>query len=113
MISDSELAIVSKLPLFENLPQETLEQLLQGAFPKDYGKGEMLFLRNDPSELFYVVLDGWVKVYRETPDGEEAVFGVFTRGETMAEAAAFLEQGYPANAQIVEDARILPIRTTA
>lgn len=113
MILDTELAIVRKLPLFANLPPDVLGEVLQGAFPKNYGKGEILFLRNDPSDLFYVVLDGWVKVYRETPDGEEAVFGVFTRGETMAEAAAFGGKGYPANAQVVEDARILPIRSAA
>jgi len=58
-------------------------------FQKSYGEVEILYLRNDPSDLFYVVLDGWVKVCRETPDSEEAVFGVLTRAKTMAETVAF------------------------
>lgn len=112
MIPDADMAVVQKHPLFANLPSDILEQMLHGAFSRTYAKGDMLFLRGDPSELFYIVLDGWVKVYRETPDGEVAVLGVFTQGESIAEAVAFLEQGYPASAQIVEVARLLPIRTS-
>jgi len=58
-------------------------------FRKSYGEVEIFYLRYDPSDLFYVVLHGWGKVCRETPDSEEAVFGVFTRGKAMAEAAVF------------------------
>ena len=57
------------------------------------------------------MLDGWVKVYRATPSGEEAVFGVFARGETFAEAALFLGGTYPASAEVVEDARLLRLQT--
>ena len=78
IILDTELAIIPKLPLFANLPPDVLGEVLHGAFQKNYGKIEILFSRNDPSDLFYVVLDEWVKVYRETPDGEEAVFGFYT-----------------------------------
>ena len=58
-------------------------------FRKSYGEVEIFYLRNDPSDLFYVVLHGWGKVCRETPDSEEAVFGVLTRAKTMAETVAF------------------------
>jgi CRP-like cAMP-binding protein len=91
------------------MSDDTLAVLLGNAFPKNYPKGYMLFLRNDPADCFYVVLDGWVKIYRETPDGNEAVLGIFTQGECLAEAAAFLGEGYPASAQVVEDARLVPI----
>ena len=37
----------------------------------------------------FVILSGWVKLYRITPDGIEVVLHVFTRGETFAEAAMF------------------------
>ena len=83
MTLNTELAIIPKLPLFTILPPDVLGEGLHGAFAKNYWKIEILFLRNDPSDLFYFVLDGWVKVYRETPDGE-AVFGVFARGKTLA-----------------------------
>jgi len=109
MLTNSDMALVRHLPLFANLPQAFLDNILEGSLPKDVSKGTVLFHRDDPAECFYVVLSGWVKIFRETADGDEAVLGVFTRGEILAEAATFLEQGYPASSQVVEDARVLPI----
>jgi len=109
MLIESELALVRQLPLFSKLKAEFLDHILEGSVPRDVGKGMVLFHRDDPADCFYVVISGWVKVFRETADGDEAVLGVFTRGEILAEAATFLDQGYPATAQVVEDARVLPI----
>mgnify|MGYP003521556372 CR=1 FL=1 len=51
--------------------------------------------------------DGWVKVYRLTPSGSEAVVAVFTRGQSFAEAAAFVAGRFPASGEAVTDGRIL------
>jgi CRP/FNR family transcriptional regulator, dissimilatory nitrate respiration regulator len=56
---------------------------------------------------FFVVLDGWVKIYRLTPSGSEAVVAVFTRGQSFAEAAAFVGGRFPASGEAVTDGRIL------
>jgi len=109
MLHDEDLSIIRRIPLFGNMSDEILSTLLGNAFPKEYPKGKVLFIRGEPAACFYIVLGGWVKVYRETPDGDEAVFGVFTKGESLAEAAAFLGKDYPASAQVVEQARLLPI----
>ena len=63
MILNTELAIILKLPLFVNLPPDVLGVVLYDAFAKNYWKIEILSLLNDLSDLFYFVLDGWVKVY--------------------------------------------------
>jgi len=109
MLNDEDLEIIRQIPLFGHLPDDALAKLLGNSFPKDYPKGKVLFIRDEPASCFYIVLDGWVKVYRETSDGDEAVLGVFTRGESIAEAAAFVGGNYPASAQVVEQARLLPI----
>lgn len=109
-ITDHDMATIRGVPLFGHLSDGILDRLLANAFPREYDKGQMLFLQGEPAECFYVVLDGWLKVFRETADGDEAVIGVFTAGETIAEAAAFLEIGYPVSGQAVERARLLPIR---
>lgn len=110
-LTDEDLAVVRQLPLFASLSPDALEKLLEGAEPGEYAKGDALFHREDPANSFFVVLDGWVKLSRETQDGDEAVLGVFSRGESIAEAAAFLGGGYPARAEVVEAARILRIQT--
>lgn len=111
MLNEPDLEMVRSLPLFEGLPESVLDNLLEQAVPRDYAKGHTLFHRGDPADRFYIVLDGWVKIFRDTVNGDEAVLGVFAGGETLAEAAAFLENGYPASAQVVEDARLVPVFT--
>ncbi len=109
MLQDEDLSIVRRVPLFEHMSDDALKTLLGNSFPKEYPKGKVLFIRDEPADCFYIMLGGWVKVYRETPDGDEAVLGVFTKGESLAEAAAFMGMNYPASAQVVEQARMLPI----
>ena len=109
MITEAEYSIISSLPLFGGLERGVLEGLLEHSQPRNFGKGEMLFHRDDPADCFYILFDGWVKIFRESASGDEAVLGVFTGGETVAEAAAFLGRGYPASAQAVEDSRVLPV----
>jgi CRP-like cAMP-binding protein len=58
-----------------------------------------------------VVLSGWVKIYRETPQGDEAVIHICGGGESFAEAAMFLGGRFPASAQVVEEARLIRVTT--
>jgi CRP/FNR family transcriptional regulator, dissimilatory nitrate respiration regulator len=110
-IDPSDVKVVRRAPLFAGLPQHTLEMLLQGATVKVATRGELLFVQGDPVNFFYVVIDGWVKIYRLTPSGGEAVVAVFTRGQSFAEAAAFVGGRYPASGEAVTDARLLKIQS--
>lgn len=101
--------IVRSTPLFGAMPQDVAQSLIGNQSVKHYDKGTTLFQQGEPANSFFVVLDGWVKVFRITPDGNEAVVGVFRRGETFAEAAIFLGGRYPVSAEVVTNARLLRI----
>jgi len=104
--------IVRSTPLFGTTSQEIAESLL-GRHPVTvHPKGETLFLQGQEADAFFVVLTGLVKLYRMTPDGGEAVVGVFRRGETFAEAAMFLGGRYPVSAEVVTEARLLRVDGT-
>lgn len=106
-LSDEYLNIVRAQSLFSGLDRRILERLLESATIKTYPKGRLLFQRGDPAERFFIIVGGWVKVYRDTSAGEHAVLGVFSSGDMFAEAAAFLGGGYPANAEIIEEATMI------
>lgn len=106
-----ELEIVEKTRLFVGLDRESIVQLLHGAAPRLHAKQHMIFEQGDEAAAFYIVLDGWVKVFRPSVSGDEAVFGVFTSGETFGEAAMFLGGRYPAAAQAVEDSRLVAVHS--
>ena len=67
---------------------------------------EGLFRQGDPATAFFIVIDGWVKLYRITPSGEETVIHILTKGGSFAEAVAFTGNRYPATAEAVSDARV-------
>ncbi|MFO1090615.1 MAG: Crp/Fnr family transcriptional regulator [Hyphomicrobiales bacterium] len=110
-IGELDLAVIRQAPLFSRLPQSTLNQLLAGASIRTVTRGELLFVQGDPVAFFYVVLEGWVKIYRLTSAGGEAVVAVFTRGQSFAEAAAFVGGRYPASGEAVTDGRLLRIQS--
>ncbi len=60
----------------------------------------------------YVVKKGWVKLFRQTPDGEQAVLGLFTRGDVFGEASIFTKAGYTCTAEAAEESRVIEIPGT-
>lgn len=98
--------------LLSTLPPEVSAAILQRAVVKSYGRGETIFCQGDVSEHIFVVLDGWVKLFRITPTGAEAVVGVFTKGRSFGEAIAFEEIPYPVTAEAVTESRLFLVRTS-
>ncbi|WP_208989371.1 Crp/Fnr family transcriptional regulator [Pseudovibrio sp. POLY-S9] len=108
-IVSSEVEKLAEIPLLKRLSTEAREQLLRGATKKSVSRGEMIFFQDDKADAFFIVLEGWVKVFRATSSGDEAVVGVFTRGQTFAEGAAFTNSNYPASGEAVTDSVVLCI----
>ncbi|MEZ5840946.1 MAG: Crp/Fnr family transcriptional regulator [Hyphomicrobiales bacterium] len=106
-MKSGDVEVILGTAIFGGLTAENLDRLLEDAVVRTVNRGETLFLQGDPADAFYVMLDGWVKIYRMTPAGEEAVVGVFTRGQSFAEAAAFTKGSFPASGEAVTDGRVL------
>lgn len=102
--------IIGNTALFQSVEPEAIVQLAGHCHPKNYAKGQELFAMGDKAEAFFVILKGWVKLYRISREGEEAIIHVFGPGESFAEAAVFnAQQAYPVNAQAVEDVELVEI----
>lgn len=112
MPEGSDLAVAREAVLFASLPDELADTILQRATTRSYRRGETVFLQGDPSESIFVVLDGWIKLFRITSTGAEAVVGVFTKGRSFGEAVAFSGGAYPVSAEVVTDSRLLHVRAS-
>lgn len=112
MLDASDLATAREAVLFASLPNELSQSILQRASVKSIRRGETIFLQGDIAQNLYVVLDGWVKLFRITPTGAEAVVGVFTKGRSFGEAVAFDGGAYPVSAEAVTDGRLMIVRAS-
>lgn len=95
--------------LFDGLPEELIGQIIGNRSVQIFTKGQLIFQQGDQAKHFYVVLSGWVKLFRQLPSGDEAILHIFTAGETFAEVVMFGNQEYPASAEVVADAKLLAI----
>ncbi len=108
-LTAGDLERLARLPVFAGLPESGLRMLLSDAWVQGFERNATLFIQGDPAERFYVVLDGWVKLYRCTVQGDETVLGVFAAGESFAEAAIFDRADYPVSASVVDQSRLLVV----
>jgi len=108
-LTDGDIELLKRLPMFAGMETDVLRTLLAAAWVQSFPRNTTLFLQGDMASRFYVVLDGWAKLFRTSEDGDETVIGVFPRGESFAEAAIFDKATYPVTAATVEAARLLVI----
>jgi CRP-like cAMP-binding protein len=93
--------------LFEGLSDESSKRFLDQMVTRKIGKNEIVFLQEDEATSFYIVKKGWVKLYRETLNGEEAVIDILTTGHIFGETSLFEGDHYVVNAEAVEETELL------
>lgn len=93
--------------LLASAPKPVVDTLLDRAVVTQIARGTTIFAQDDPADAIYIVLDGWVKLYRISAAGTEAVVGVFTRGHSFGEAVALRRDTYPVFAEAVTDSILL------
>lgn len=106
-------AVLAHLPLFCEMSPEQLGRVAQGAREVSLSRGEVIFRRGDPSDGFYVVVHGRVKLALTSPQGIEKVLELFGPGQSFGEAVMFLDKPYPVYAQALTDALVLHINKQA
>jgi len=67
------------------LPRELLEELAEAGRVSSFPKGTLVALEGEPSETFYVVLDGKIRVFSADEAGHEVELSVLGPGEYFGE----------------------------
>lgn len=98
--------------LFQTMPSNLAARILDTASIKKFDRHENLFIQGEKAKFLYVVLDGWVKLTRITPSGEEVVVHVYSEGNSFGEAAALNQDVYPVTTEAVTDCRLLKIKSS-
>ncbi len=87
-------------PLFDENP--ALWADVSGSLrKKTYDNNERIISHGDAASSLWLVLSGWVRLARQTPDGKESIIGLCTQGDVFGEAALFAHANYPYTAEVV------------
>lgn len=80
---------VEKVPIFNSLSGEELEEIAAITTAKSYDKGEMIYLAGDPGDKLFVIHSGQAKIARLSPTGREQVIRILEPGQFMGELSLF------------------------
>jgi CRP-like cAMP-binding protein len=104
-----DLRIASRIAVFGGLKPETIARLISRATVVTLKHGDCLFHQGDAGAAFFIMVDGWMKLYRITAGGDEAIIHILTKGESLAESMALTGTRYAATAEAVSNVRVVRI----
>ncbi len=99
--------LLAKHSLFSAMPEQLVAEFSQAAQTISVTKGSTLFMQNDEAEWFYFIVNGWVKLFRETFDGDEAVIDMTTKGHMFGESAIIDDGIHSFGATAVEECQLI------
>ena len=86
--------LLSKIPLFANLPNKELDHILTVLDVKEMKDHEILFHEGDSGEHFYVVTQGELEVLMAEGKKEEMLLNVLHVGEYLGEMSLIMPGGH-------------------
>ena len=98
MANKLDESLLAPLPPFSRLARPEIREILDRAVPKRYPEGSAVFREGAPAERFYLLLDGFIRVVRTTPAGEQVIALHIPPGQLFGIAPAIGRDTYPATA---------------
>ena len=91
-------SLLTHLPPFARLDRRQIRTILDQASSRRYEEGLAIFEEGHPAERFYMLLDGYVRVVRTSPIGEQVTALHIPAGQLLGIAKAIGRDTYPATA---------------
>ena len=113
MMQDSTEIIKQNLKrnhLFSKLTDLQIDRVCQFSQLHKLSDGQLLFNQSDKVTSFYMVINGKIKLYRMSPDGQEKIIEIVKSGEVFAEALMFTNQtDYPVSSAALAETIVISI----
>ena len=87
MEPDIATTYFKQVSFFADLSEEEMQALSSATKRRTFRSGEVIFHRDDPGQVLYMIKEGKVKICIISPDGQEVSLTVFGKGEVFGEFA--------------------------
>ena len=91
-------SLLRQIPPFSKLDTEQISDILDQALSRRYEEGATVFREGEHAERFYMLLDGYIRVSRLSPQGERVIKLHIPSGQLFGITGAFGRDTYPATA---------------
>jgi CRP/FNR family transcriptional regulator, cyclic AMP receptor protein len=95
--------LLGRLPLFQGVPGGALDEIVRSVRLRGFGRGTVIFHKDDPGNQLYVILKGAVSITLPSSDGKDLVLAILSPGDFFGELSLFDEEPRSATAVAVAD----------
>ncbi len=108
-INPNIIMFLEDLPFFKGLDHQIISDILKNSTIHAYDKGQGILHNGDTATRLFVILNGWIKLYRTTEEGDEAIIGLLTRGDIFGETTVFTDGIHKYSVEAAEKSKIIEI----
>ena len=101
-----KLNLLHKNEYFEGLDESLLNQVTAHMQLREYDRGEALFWEGDACTGLHIIEQGFVKLYRLSPQGRQYIVRVLQEGDTCNEVPTFDGGTNPVNVEALETTQV-------
>ncbi|MGU3400679.1 Crp/Fnr family transcriptional regulator [Brucellaceae bacterium D45D] len=108
MATDTSLrAVVRELPVFSGMEEAAFDRLIEQSTYKSIPQGRIVFQQGEEARLFYILVQGRLKVTQVTADGQQIIVRVVNPGDLFGFALALGRHDYPGTPLALVDSSVL------
>lgn len=98
-----------KSEVFSSLKSDELHDISNYFEEVTFGNNDTIFNEGDPSDKFYLVAEGSVKVLKHTVMGKDIILEMMSPGDIFGGVAVLDKKPFPASAQAMESTTVIRI----
>jgi CRP-like cAMP-binding protein len=100
-------SLLINLPPFSKLERGQIREILDLSAVRRFEADRAVFSEGDKADRFYMLLDGYIRVVRLTPEGEQVISLHIPSGQLFGIAKAIGRDSYPATAMTAAESIVL------
>jgi len=100
---NEDLQFLQMVPIFSELSDSTLQSIANLAKKKTYAKDEIILTEKESGTAFFIIVQGKVKVFRESDDGKEVILTILASTDFFGEMAIIDGLNRSANVSATEE----------
>jgi CRP-like cAMP-binding protein len=101
------LSDLARVPGFERLDKNELDQLEALTEKKRYPANTAVFFQDDPADALYILLSGSAKVFQTSEDGKDRILRILQPGNAVGDLAMYEGKNRFVTLQTLEDSELL------
>lgn len=108
-MKDMIINTLIKNKVFSSLTDKELKEISAYFNTRDFNKDETIFMEGDPSDWFYIVAEGRVKVVKHSLNGKDVILEIILPGDVFGGVAVLDKRPFPASAEAMENIKVIRI----